>query len=64
MCQFQQLEEMRVEVVAVAVADLEMVIKEVLEEVAVVVIVQEAVVMGINTHRLVVRKLQEACILQ
>lgn len=55
---------MRVEVVAVAVADLEMVIKEVLEEVAVVVIVQEAVVMGINTHRLVVRKLQEACILQ
>lgn len=62
MCQFQQLEEMRVEVVAVAVADLEMVIKEVLEEVAVVVIAQ--VVMGINTHRLVVRKLQEACILQ
>lgn len=62
MCQFQQLEEMRVEVVAVAVADLEMVIKEVLEEVAVEVIAQ--VVMGINTHRLVVRKLQEACILQ
>lgn len=52
----------------VAVADLEMLIKEAREEVVVVVevvdTVQAEVVMGINTLQDVVRKLPEACILQ